>query len=664
MAKQLLTIVSIFLFLRAGAVNYYISANGRDENSGRSPDLAWRTMSKVNSTKLSAGDSVFFKRGDVFYGFLTIHNSGTVGNPVFYGAYGSGLNPVITGFKTVEAWTSLGNHILESTNAISSISLANVVAVNGTHTAMGRYPNAGTGYLPFQTHTDHSISSNTLTGSPDWTGADLVIRFEKWIIGRDSIISQSAATLTFTSGTGLPYSGGLQYKAHDNWGFFIQNDIRTLDTLHEWFYNRSTRKIDIYETGKPPVVQVSTVDTLVSIKSQNDITFDNISFTGANAYAFWITGSRRIIIQHCKLDLNYNGVRGQNSGHGNSSGFVFNSDSVLHTNNNAVDMASEFSADTITNNLIRNTGIFPGMGGSGDGQYQGINTTGAGTFVAYNEVDSTGYIGIGFRLGNINISYNYIHNYCFVKDDGGGIYTQGPAAGNLVSYNTVINGIGALNGTPNGFAGGNGLSAAFGIYLDDFASGAVVSHNTTANNSFGGIFLHNANNIKVIDNTLYNNVKTGFGITVNKAGLTKRGGILCEGNIFFQKNSDKQSNARNFCFTISTMYNDLDSLGSFDHNYYARPMDDNLVFDIDASAAGGKHDRYTLADWKALSGYEKNSKKSPVTIVQTGDVRFEYNPTAKPVAITLNQEYTDVTGRSYQGKISLAPFSSLILMKK
>ena len=433
MAKQLLVIVSVFLFLRAGAVNYYISANGRDGTSCRSPDLAWQTISKLNSTKLNAGDSVFFKRGDIFYGSLTIRNSGTVRNPIFFGAYGSGINPVVTGFKNVGAWTNLENHILESTSAISSLSLANVVAVNGIHTAMGRYPNTGTGYLQFQTHTNTSISSSNLTGSPDWTGADLVIRFEKWIIGRDSIISQSAGTLTYTTGTGLPYSGGLQYKARDNWGFFIQNDIRTLDTLHEWFYNRSTGKIDIYETGKPPMVQVSTIDTLVNIQFQNDISFDNISFTGANAYAFWITGSKRIVIRHCKLDLNYNGVRGQNSGHGNSSGFIFTSDSVLHTNNNAVDMASEFSADTITNNLIRNTGIFPGMGGSGDGQYQGINTTGTGTFVAYNEVDSTGYIGVGFRLENINISYNYIHNYCFVKDDGGGIYTQGAASGNLVS---------------------------------------------------------------------------------------------------------------------------------------------------------------------------------------------------------------------------------------
>ncbi len=517
----------------------------------------------------------------------------------------------------------------------------------------------------FQTHTANtSISSNNLTGSPDWTGADLVIRFEKWIIGRDSIISQSAGTLTYTTGTGLPYTGGLQYKAHDNWGFFIQNDIRTLDTLHEWFYNRSTGKIDIYETGKPPVVQVSTIDTLVKIQFQNDIIFDNISFTGANAYAFWITGSKRIVIQHCKLDLNYNGVRGHNSGHGNSSGFVFKSDSVLQTNNNAVDMASEFSADTITNNLIRNTGIFPGMGGSGDGQYQGINTTGTGTFVAYNEVDSTGYIGVGFRLDNINISYNYIHNYCFVKDDGGGIYTQGAASGNLVSYNTVINGIGALNGTANGFPGGNGLAAAYGIYFDDYSSGGVISHNTTANNSYGGIFLHNANNIKVIDNTSYNNVKTGFGISNNKAGLTRRGGIICERNIFFQKDSDKQANSRNFCFSISTMYNDLDSLGSFDNNYYARPVDDNLVFDIDASAAGGKHNRYDLSGWKTLSGFEKNSKKSPVTIVHTGDIRFEYNATASPETITLPYEYTDVTGRSYQGNISLAPFSSVILIKK
>jgi parallel beta-helix repeat protein len=667
MAKQLLTIVSIFLFLRAGAVNYYTSADGRDDNPGMSPELAWKTLSKVNSAKLNPGDSVFFRRGDTFYGNLKISCSGSIGNPVYYGAYGRGYNPNITGFSTVGAWTNIGTNLWESRSAISTLNLANVVSINGVSVAMGRYPNASAGYLQYQSHVANtSITSSSLNGTPSWVGAEVVLRPEKWIIARDSITAQSNGTITYTAGTGLPYKNGQAYNGRDNWGFFIQNSITACDTVNEWFYKRSTRKLDIYSVGSPTAtIKVSSIDTLINLIHHDYITFDNLQFTGANSIAFYVGQSKGIQITHCKFDLNYNGVIGGNWGVRNSSSeLLFNLDTVTHSSNKAFSITNEFSTANVTNNLIKSTGTMPGMGGSGDGQYQGINVAGSGTNVLYNEVDSTGYVAIGFQFSNINVSYNYVHNYCFVKDDGGGIYTQQAASGNLVSYNTVINGMGALNGTANGFTGGNGLSAAFGIYFDDLSSGGVISHNTTANNSFGGIFLHNANNIKVIDNTSYNNLKTGFILSDNKEGLTKTGGIVCERNIFFQKDSTRQANFQNSCFTINTIYNDLDSLGSFDYNYFARPIDDNLVFDIVTGSSGGKHNRYTLDSWKTLSGFERNSKKSPVTIVHTGDIRFEYNATQSPVTITLPYEYTDVTGRSFQGSFSLPPFSSLILMKK
>lgn len=72
-------------------IAYYVSNNGNDTNEGTSPETAWATISKVNTAELKYGDSVFFRRGDTWYGQLW----GQEG--VTYSAYGTGSKPIISG---------------------------------------------------------------------------------------------------------------------------------------------------------------------------------------------------------------------------------------------------------------------------------------------------------------------------------------------------------------------------------------------------------------------------------------------------------------------------------------------------------------------------------------------------------------------------------------
>ncbi len=82
----------------AHATTYYVAAAGSDSNNGTSTGTPWQTISKVNGSTFSAGDSVLFNRGDVWYGSsLTAPSSGSSGSPITFGAYGSGANPVIKG---------------------------------------------------------------------------------------------------------------------------------------------------------------------------------------------------------------------------------------------------------------------------------------------------------------------------------------------------------------------------------------------------------------------------------------------------------------------------------------------------------------------------------------------------------------------------------------
>src|SRR3989339_2159870 len=112
----------LFSFTYASASTYYVSNTGLDTNNGISESTPWQTISKVNATTFSPGDSILFKRGDTFYGSITVSQSGTAGNPITFSSYGSGSQPIITGFTDVTEWTNLGNNIWESTSPVSTLS--------------------------------------------------------------------------------------------------------------------------------------------------------------------------------------------------------------------------------------------------------------------------------------------------------------------------------------------------------------------------------------------------------------------------------------------------------------------------------------------------------------------------------------------------------------
>jgi len=93
------------------AENFYISASGSDTNKGTSPQSSWETLDKLyhSWSLIGPGDSVLFRRGDVFapsavgsrIGLLRIPSlkKGTAASPITIGAYGTGDRPVISGEK-------------------------------------------------------------------------------------------------------------------------------------------------------------------------------------------------------------------------------------------------------------------------------------------------------------------------------------------------------------------------------------------------------------------------------------------------------------------------------------------------------------------------------------------------------------------------------------
>lgn len=649
--KYLVFIPLIFIFSALRATDYYVATGGNDNNTGKSSSAPWRSISKVNSffSTFRPGDRILFNRGDVFPGSLNITQSGTSGSPITFGAYGAGQQPIITGFSTITSWTNIGNNIWESNAYPSNPKLCNMVLVNGNSTPMGRYPNSG--YLPYQSFVGNTrITSSSLPSFPNWQGAEVVIRKQRWVIDRNIITDHTGNTLTY-----IPSSS---YNGQANYGFFIQNDIKTLDAQNEWYFDPNTKKLKIYSTSMPSNVQISTIDTLVTIKLKSYITFENITFEGANKNAFVILSSNDVTINYC--NINHTGVDAiwgsQNWGR-TSNNFKLMNSTISETNNNAIILADEFTNALISNNNISNTGVNAGMGGmdSHTSTHVGIRISASSPTIEYNTIKNTGYNAIVCSGDYGMIRNNFVDRYCMVKLDGAGIYTVAGVGGKSyapqkILNNIVINGIGNNEGTNT-----NETPIAHGIYIDDWSADIEVAGNSIANCSHSGIYIHNAYNINVHDNTSFNNglyqcLLASF--DVNKPVRND----LINSNIFVAKQ------ATQFAAGFQSRFNDFASFGVIDNNYYSRPVNDNGAIDISYNYYTAFL-QYNLAQWQNFSGHDKNSHSSPKPVTDPNDIRFEYNASTSSKTISLDGNYVDVKNTSYNGSITLAPYTSAVLIR-
>lgn len=116
---RLLALLALMLLgVRSHATNYYVDAvNGDDNLPGTSPALAWRTLEHVSSMTMQPGDSVLFHRGMEWRGGLYVDGYGAPGQPIVYGAFGFGADPVFKGSVDLGSpgdWTDVGNGRWES----------------------------------------------------------------------------------------------------------------------------------------------------------------------------------------------------------------------------------------------------------------------------------------------------------------------------------------------------------------------------------------------------------------------------------------------------------------------------------------------------------------------------------------------------------------------
>ncbi|MCK4881161.1 MAG: right-handed parallel beta-helix repeat-containing protein, partial [Bacteroidales bacterium] len=76
--------------LQRGTV-YYISSDGDDNNSGKSPNRAWKTIERVNAQSYSPGEKILFRGGEEFEGTIifTSEDAGSHESRVIISSFGA-----------------------------------------------------------------------------------------------------------------------------------------------------------------------------------------------------------------------------------------------------------------------------------------------------------------------------------------------------------------------------------------------------------------------------------------------------------------------------------------------------------------------------------------------------------------------------------------------
>jgi parallel beta-helix repeat protein len=665
MKKLFFALFVCLLIQESHATTYYISNSGSTGNRGNSPASPW-PFSKVNSFAFSPGDHILFHRGETFYGEIKVTKIGTAGNPITYSAYGTGAKPIITGFKKVSSWTNLGGNIWESTNAVSTLTDLKTVLINGVSTPMGRYPNGDASYpfLPnfftFQAHTGtgpgaSSITSNSLADGNDWTGADVVIRMNQWTFHREVITSQRGTSLNFS---------GVDGALENGWGFFIQNDIRTLNQQGEWYYNPSTKKLDIFSTTAPRNVQVSTIDTLFhfysNVPTVASIHINNLQFQGANTNDVWISGNLVFSVTNC--DISYAGYEGIMLYGGGIQSGIINNNAIHDNGSSAVFSTGTVSGLTITQNRINTSGIVSFIRPNWY-NYGSIKISAPYSLIQYNTIDSSAYCGIEFRGEGVQVRNNFVNHSALVRGDAGGIYTgYANEPGKVIDGNIILN----SEGNPRGTRSNDYF--AFGIYIDDLGNHLSVTNNTVANCHTAGIYLHNSHNLTVRGNTIYN------------CGSLAGERMWANGGISMDANTSKVGSVHSNRFTENVIFaitpyqyalnyysengskGDVSDFGIIDSNYYVKIASPSTLIRSRQTRINGN---MSLQAWQSASATDLHSREWQKVISNAHSLLFVYNPNNHDSTISLPNVFIDVKGRSYnQGSITLPPYSSAVLIKQ
>ncbi|MEJ7694911.1 malectin domain-containing carbohydrate-binding protein, partial [Daejeonella sp.] len=647
--KSFILLLLFFKSVSSFSAIYYFSTSAGDDNNGSNTSTTpWQTLGKLNSLNLMPGDQVLFKRGDTFVGTISATHAGSSGNPIIYGAYGSGNKPIFTGLVSLSSWTETSSGSHKWVASCNSGSRLNLVTLGGVTTPMGRYPNSG--YLTVDSHSDrlHITSSGLPSSTHDWTNAELAIRINDYDFDMNRIASHYGTTIFF-------YSDNVNTPVNGN-GFFIQNDPNTLDSTGEWYYDTVGHTLTVYSVATPSNVKAATSENFIKCEySPNYLSFDNLAITGYDGDAMRGRLVQNWTITNC--DFSQIGI----------DAISFDQTVRMTVEHNTITNISNTGIKNIYSsytkirfNTITDCGLIPQLGQSNNQQRDGILCYGDvsiasdSIIIDTNIVRRVGYCGITFAGKYAQVRGNIVDSAGLTLTDGGGIYTNGEnLVGRVVSGNIITNSIGNSLSTSTHNYGGEP-----GIYMDDLTGYVDIVDNTISNASRFGIFLHNAHQINIRRNSIYKTQGAGIGLVHDNAGPTQP-----IQDLHVTYNSIYALSGERLLYNQTRYTGQINSFGVIDSNYYGRPEAGNIIYLVvtpDGMTTTSEAD-YTLASWQSAYSTQGYDAHSTMQVIPNDSVRLVTNPTTSATSVSLGANYYTLAGTYYPNSITLQPIRGAIL---
>ncbi len=621
---------------------YYVSTTGSDTADGLTLQTAM-SEDKRNTFVFQPGDTVFLFRGQVYNKELTVTGSGAAGSPITYDAVGTGLNPLVSRYKTLSGWVLQAGNIWYVPFNVDPRNI--IVKVDGVIRDAGRwpktdfkeYPAGGVGY----------INGPDVAEIPfDPVGAEVVTRPLRYTFDRNIITTRSDNNLEFSGGNGFGYNEG-----HKGGGkaFFIQQHIATLTADGHWFYDSAAKRMYMYFSGDPSARSVVAGSAFYSVYAGNKsyITFRNINHEGSNLAGFYAENCDHFIFDQCDClggvggDF-YSMVGGTHTiTQGFTRGALNNGISAVNCNSLTVDGVR-----------IENTGLIAGAGKSGVLTYSGIMAIRTKVQIANSSIKNTGYASLNIQCNDFDIHDNSLELGTLNLDDGGGIYLVDPdnvanKTNKFVRHNIVRHMPGAVAHTK-----GELFPMAVGGYGDNFMSDVTWEDNTFYSGGWTAALINAGKNNKFLNNNFFD--FDLFAFAINRSanfGNADVSGNVITGNTFFCKTS-----AQAF-YKFYTQGENPGIYGQFDHNTYIRPLNNGPFAVVDNMLL-------SFEQWRLMTGQDLHSKLVITHTANVDNIRFDFNDTQEDAVIPLEGIYVDGEGNVYEGQYVVAPFSGRVLVRK
>jgi hypothetical protein len=579
------------------ATNYYVSPTGSDANNGTSEATAWQTIDRVNQSAFTfqPGDKILFQRGGTFRGELILGVSGTPAQPVTVGAYGNGNKPVIKGSVLVSGWSNYQGNIWMADVA----GPVDQVYVNGQRMTPARFPN--TGWLRNSQGGGTQLQSTDLTQSNGyWDGATAVVRSSSSSFDTLHVSSFSSSTLHFTSST--------LNLGSEAWGFYMKGKLSELDMAGEWYFDRTAQKLYLWAPGgaDPSGLTVEAAVYRAGVNcywQRHDLKVQDIAFRHQRLAGLFNDGANYVTTTNCDFRNLYHGIRSA-GGNDNCSGNNFKNTyatAALLLGDNAL----------IANNTFSDIALVDGEGESTWG-YFGIRTTGSGTIIRQNTLDTIGYIGI-IAEANALVEKNVVKHPLATMNDGGGIAID-HADGLIIQDNIVGDPIGSWeNGAPP--VAPHNEHMGIGIYFGNTSiKNTTAQRNTVYNCPQSGIHVDHTmvtSGLKIKNNVFFNN-----GVQITVSDYSNATGAGATPPYYVPNYDDVYSGNVMYCLTKDQLcmlqYNthgaDPVDFGTYSNNRYFNPYNELSIKVINFVSGAPRY--FTLERWQAEKNEDAGSSRS------------------------------------------------------